>query len=654
MAKVIKAAIIAVAVVFLVVTGIAAIAGTAWGTAASVVALTATQAASMYLTAFIGTLVAGGIGMLSSKGVNASGANFGTKVSGRSGASPRQLIYGTCRVGGTIVKMDTRATKNGILGMTIVVAGHKCDGFDEVYFNELKLTLSTATVSGETVHSVTTSKFTNSDNDLAFGSSTLARFTFHDGSQTAVDGLASAGNPTRYPATAKFLGCSYFYFELVYDPENMPNIPSIWFVMRGKNIYDPRTSALSTTDLQRQNPALQVRDYLVDTTYGLKSLAGELNDGTGGGGFSSAANTCDQLVTLTVDGNGDPATQERRYTSNGFSNFSASGSGLIESITTSCAGNVTYTNGKFNLFAGASQTPALSITDDNVLGTPKITTQSMSGELFNSVKSIFINKGDNYQASEVTQYDSSPYLAADTPSGEASANFSRTLELRYPFTTSETMAQRLQRISLDHQRQSTTLEVVTTLEFMKAQPNDWLYVTNSRLGYVNKIFEIQGMSMTFLENDGNIFAATSLQLQEMSASVFGFTFNEYSTPQPNSGLPVIGELEIDPPTIGTPVQVTNLEGQTAKINIRAVWSNAVDSAIQGTEIQFKAAGGSEYQTATLAGKGRINAEISNVKVGLTYNIRVRHFSFDNVYSVYSSVANITICLLYTSPSPRDS
>jgi hypothetical protein len=657
MAKVIKAAIVAVAVTFLVVTGIGAIAGTAWGAAAGITAIA--SAGTMYATAFLGTLIAGGIGMLTNKGISASAGNFGTKVTGLGGATPRQIIYGTTRVGGTFVKMDTRGTKNAILSTTIVVAGHPCDGFDEMYFGETKLTFSSATVNGETVYSVTNSKFLNSENDNAFGSNGLARFTFHDGSQTAVDGLAAANNGTIYPSTAKFLGCSYFYIELVYDPEKMPNIPKIWFVMRGKNIWDPRANsgngAISTTDAQRQNPALQIRDYLTDTTYGLKALDSELNDGTAGGGFSSAANLCDTLVTLTVDGNGDPATTERRYTSSGISNFSASGSGLIEAISTACAGNLTYTNGKFNLFAGASQTAALTITDDKLLAPPRITTQSQSGELFNAVKSIYINKDDNYQASEIGQFTSSAFLAADTPSGEASANFKRVLELRYPFTTSETTAQRLQRISLNHQRQATTVDLITSLEFMKAQPNDWIYLTNERLGYTNKTFEIQNMSMTFLENDGQIFAATSLSLQEIDASVFGFVYSEYSTPQPNAAQAVIGEVSISPPTIGTPVQITNVEGQTAKINIKAVWTNAVDSAIQGTEIQFKKSteADSLYVTATLAGIGRTTAEIANVTVGTTYNIRVRHFSFDNVYSVYSSVANIAIAQPDTITNPTN-
>ena len=48
---------------------------------------------------------------------------------------------------------------------------------------------------------------------------------------------------------------------------------------------------------------------MTDTQYGLKAKASEINDTTNAGGIASAANTCDQTVTLA-----DGSTTERRYT----------------------------------------------------------------------------------------------------------------------------------------------------------------------------------------------------------------------------------------------------------------------------------------------------------------------------------------------------
>ena len=127
--------------------------------------------------------------------------------------------------------------------------------------------------------------------------------------------------------------------------------PAISFKVKGKNVFDPRTGAVASSDLQRSNPALIIRDFLTDTQYGIKAKTSEINDTTNAGGIASAANTCDQNVTLA-----DGSTTERRYTANGFTNFSANGNGILESVLSSMAGKLSYVNGQFTVFAGASQT----------------------------------------------------------------------------------------------------------------------------------------------------------------------------------------------------------------------------------------------------------------------------------------------------------
>ena len=83
--------------------------------------------------------------------------------------------------------------------------------------------------------------------------------------------LASMGT------TDKFLGCAFVYIQMVFDAEKFGGgMPAISFEVKGKNVYDPRTSANATTDLQRSNPALIIRDFLTDTQYGLKAKASEI------------------------------------------------------------------------------------------------------------------------------------------------------------------------------------------------------------------------------------------------------------------------------------------------------------------------------------------------------------------------------------------
>ena len=207
--------------------------------------------------------------------------------------------------------------------------------------------------------------------------------------------------------------------------------------MKGKNVFDPRTNAAATTDLQRSNPALQIRDFLTDTTYGIRATSDELNDTTNAGGFAAAANTCDQNVTLA-----DGSSTEKRYTSNGATNMSASGESILSGIMSSMGGRLTYTNGKFNLFAGAAQTPSMTITDDDLLTAVAVETKTRSGDLYNSVKAIYVDSSNDFKAQESPVLTDATMLSHDTPPGSSSANFRKTLEAQLPWTTSETMAQR--------------------------------------------------------------------------------------------------------------------------------------------------------------------------------------------------------------------
>ena len=648
MAKVIKSALIAAAAVFVTIA-IVASGGTlaplftsgalAFGGSTAAFAIAAQYA----IVTLVGSIVAGGIGMLTSRGISASRQNFGTKIAGRGAQVPRQIVYGECRVGGTIVKMHTSGTKNNKLHLAIVLAGHEIESLQGVYFNDTLLTTTSSTTNGETVYRVSNAKFKNSENENAITSGgVLVQYTFHDGSQTTVDGLASANASSRYPSTAKFQGMAYVYMEVVYDPEKIPGLPPLHFRVRGKKVYDPRTSTTAFSS----NPALIIRDFLTDTTYGLRALSSEINDTTSGGGFAAAANACDADVTLA-----DNSSTEDRFTLNGFVNASSAGDAILEGFLSSCAGKITHTNGKFNLFVGTAQTATLTIGDDDVLDTQQLSTKSGNGDLFNGIKALYVDKEQNYQGAETPILVDSTYLSEDTPSGEQSANYKKILETQLPFTVTHTMAQRLQKIQLKRHRESATLSLLTTLEFMKLQPGDWVNVTNDRLSYSAKSFEVLSTQMEFAENEGVVYAATRLTLQEVSAGIYGYVFSEYSTPQTTGSTPPGGDLSVGSPTAGTLSQRTRPEGPTAKIDIIASWTNALEAHIQGTEIQYREDGETAYDVATLAGRGATTAVISNVQVGKTYDVRVRHFSWDNVYGAFVDYDQVTIAEPDTLSAP---
>jgi len=558
-----------------------------------------------------------------SKSIQATQGNFGSKFANRAATAPRQIVYGECRVGGTIAHMETAGTDNHMLHMIVVLAGHEIQSVEKVRLNDIDLTSTTSTINSKEVHTVTNSDFTNTDNPNAFPSGRLIRFSVNLGADDQVaDNFAVqslAGTTQGILSTDRFRGCAYVYMQMIYDQEKFGGgMPAISFQVKGKKVFDPRDSSTAFSS----NPALIIRDFITDKTYGLKALSSEINDTTNAGGFAAAANICDQNVTLA-----DGSSTEKRYTANGFTNMSATGTGIIEGLLTSMAGQMTYTNGKFNLFAGAAQTPSLTVTDDNLLEPITLNTKSSTGELFNTVKPTFIDASRNFIPTDAPVYQDDTFLTEDTPNGTTSdkPNFVKQMETRLPFTTTNTMAQRIGRIALLSQRKTMVLSCLVDLKFMQLQPCDWVYVDNERLSFDQKVFEVINWSLELTgENDAQILACR-LQLKEASSSVFTFGSSDYQAAVASGSDVPVGGFDLSPPTnLSVATDSSDVDVLT-NTSVTASWTNASSPHILGTEVQFKKTSVSNYATA-FAGRGETKQQIPGLEVGVAYNFRVRHIS----------------------------
>lgn len=700
MGKVVESALKLFVATVLVVTGIGFLAGsfaagtTFWAAmTTSISFLGGISAVGMATLSAVTTLIGG----LLSGSPDAVSANFGTKLSTRDPASPRQLIYGKCRVGGTITHIQTSGTDNHLLSFVVVIAGHEVDGLEDVIVNDEFLT----TTSSGGFQVATNSKFTNTDNDNNFGSGRLLRFKFIDGSQTAADSTVTSNSSLG--STDKFIGCAYAFFQVVFDPEKFGGgLPNISFVVRGKKCFDPRDSSTSFT----HNPALMVRDYLTDTTYGIKATSDEILDTAALGGFISAANTCDSSTTTTtattaaaasnatvvrvtsalsnnlisvgdlVTGTGISGTVKvvrRRilpngsgqqnitldtavsvgsgvtlsfgqpeYVADGFTNFSGTGESILTGILSSCSGKLSFVNGKFVMFAGATVTADMNIGDDDVFAPFKITTKSNGAENYNTAKAVYVDSNAGYQPTDTPVFTSATHLANDTPTGESSANYRNMLEMQLPFTNSVTNAQRLVKQNLLYSRQDTMISTIVPIRYMQLQPHDYVTVTNSRLGYTNKLFEVMSLAIEPQTSDDNVMLACNIALKEIDASVYNFLSSDYINPEDIGIEDETGDLSLDPPSNLALTSQIESEGQTFKVNVQAAWTNLVSDRVQGTEVQYKKSTDSEYTGDITVGKGVSKAIIPNLVIGNTYNVRVRHFDSNGINSAYTSAVNIAI------------
>jgi len=563
--------------------------------------------------------------------------NLGIKRAITNPIAPRNIVYGKTRVGGTIVQRTLTAksasTKN-VLHQVIALAGHEINNITKIYIDAGKgikeLDLSdtndfvSATENSTTVFRCVDPEFANTDNDEAYTGGSLIKLAFEKGDQTTANGYAVAqmSSASAWSTDHKMLGIAYIYINCIYDTEKFTQIPSFSFEIEGKKVFDP----VSSSTVYSTNPALIIRDYLMDSTYGFGATSTEINDAVTGAGFVKARSDCNDSVSIT-------SGTESRYTLNGQFTSTEEPQTVLETMLSACAGQLLYNNGVFSLFVGKERTASGTITDDKILEPIQIQTKFSGRELANGVKATYVRPSDEYIAAEITPYKDSTYLTQDTPSGKAQADYENFLNLSFPYTQSSFTAQRLARIALDYQRQNQTLSVLVPLEFLSHQVGDIVNLDNDRLGYSGKDFEIVGMSFEFV---GEQYLALRLSLKEYSTTVFNnITYVADPTlPSP----PDTGDNTVSSPT-GLALAEFTKDSQVRLHFIRASWTNNLDDKIVTTEVAYKKSTDSNFDAADVSYPS--NSFSFYVEPATTYNVKVRHISNTGVSSAYTGTVNLT-------------
>ncbi len=201
----------------------------------------------------------------------------------RQATAPRRLVFAETRVSGPILFSHVTGGSNEFLHLVVGLASHQIDSVVQIYMDgePLQIGLDQAN------HA--------SDSYVVGGyRSDHIRIKTHLGSdsQSADSDLISAvGNTSIWSSDHTLSGIAYLYIRLKFDRKIFPNgIPNFSALIRGKRVVDSRDSSTAWSS----NPALCIRDYLMDTTFGLGATAAEIDDTS----FNAAANTCDESVAL--------------------------------------------------------------------------------------------------------------------------------------------------------------------------------------------------------------------------------------------------------------------------------------------------------------------------------------------------------------------
>lgn len=537
----------------------------------------------------------------------------------REPVSPRDLVYGRSRKGGTLVFIETTGKKSKELHMVIAFASHRVRSIGAIFFDGEKAFEADGTPTGryvETAGGIVTQRHAEVHKRLG------------DPDQDAIPEMIDR-LPGLWTSEHRLRGIAHVYLRLTHKLKVFPNgIPNVTADIEGKDdILDPR----SATRGYSENAALCLADYLSLPEFGLNAAIGA-EHGVDADELIAAANVCDEDVPLATGGS------EPRYACNGVITLSETPKTIIEGLLSAMAGTLATPGEAFRIFPGAWRPPALALGDDDVReGGLSLATRVSRADNFNGVRGQFVSPENDWQADDFPAVTSDSYLAED--GGERAWR-----DIVLPFTISPAAAQRLAKIELERTRRQQTLRWTGRLTALRAGIGGTAAVTRARWGFAAKPFEIRGVSIEIAAEEDGPRLLPELTLRETSPLVFDWDASEAQiyAAAPRTSLP--SAFDVEPP--GVPVLSEALfvtrDGAGVRALLRAEWEPAGTGIVTGYLVEARRAAepdgtptGEDWQARGTTGQTFL--EIRDVAPGL-WELRVASLSAIGVESAWRTAS----------------
>ena len=254
-----------------------------------------------------------------------TGADILLQKYGTGGGIP--VIYGTRRVAGTVVYMETQ--NNRELYVVYAIAAHEIDSFDlesiqldgrtikdtNIYrqgydisdgTTRINFRPSSVTRASGTFWGNTSAERTNITDPANTGDNARMTFNCHKGTTTQAADPMLSGIISEWTANHKLSGIAYIAANYEYDTQGMfTGIPNLTVVVNGKKVFDPRdtgqTFGTESTYTHSSNAALCLLDYITNDDYGKGLGTSDLESDFVS--WKTAADDCDTSVD-TIDHTG--------------------------------------------------------------------------------------------------------------------------------------------------------------------------------------------------------------------------------------------------------------------------------------------------------------------------------------------------------------
>ena len=542
------------------------------------------------------------------------------------------IVYGTRKVGGSVVFLETSGTDNQYLYMAIVLSEGEINDITSIEVNDNQVTF-TGDLADNTQVTVA-----SSDANFYDGSS-LITVEPHFGSdtQTASSLLSTLSSWT---SNHRLRGLAYLAIRFEWNQDKFGGLPTVQAVVQGKKVYNPNLDGsitggsgshradTSSTWEYSDNPIYQLLDYLRNERFGM-GIPNSYFD-SNFADWQTAGDVCDTDITPFSG-----ASEIDLIDSHTVVDTSKKAIDNVKDFIRGSRAYLNFTGGKYNILVEGTGSASITLTEDNIIGGINIQSKSKNSR-YNRVIVTFINPSKSYQ-SDTAQFppvDETGLASADQHANMKTADGGLLLEGRFDFSmlSSPYQAQEMAEIILRRSRSSLDVSLRADATALDLSIGDIVNITHATPSFSAKPFRVQGITI-------NADHTVNLQCTEHQDSFYTFGTQQEVASIPNTTLP-------NPFTVQPPASVT-LSDQLIQYNDGTVIV-ALDITIGASPDQFVDFFQVEYKLSTESdfiiyaqGSG-LTHRVLNVIDQSTYNVRVKAVNSLGVSSTYVSASRTII------------
>lgn len=519
----------------------------------------------------------------------------GVLVNKQSNNANIPVIYGTRKVGGTRVFLETSGTDNQYLYGAIVLAEGEINNITSIIVDDSEVTFDGSIADGTQITS----------NDSKYGTTITIQPFFGTDGQSASSLLTTL---TNWTSNHKLSGLAYIAFRITWDADKYIGIPTIQAVIQGRKVVSYDASSVAQTAAYSTNPAWCLLDYLTNTRYGKGIDITDIDIPS----FYTASGIAETQVTPYSG-----ASQINLFDCNAVID---TGQKLIDNTRTllkGMRGFLPYTQGKYKLIIETTGSSVLTLNEDNIIGGIKVSSERKN-EKYNRVQANFINPDKNYQSDTVVyDTDHATLKAAD-------GGFLQEGVIDLPTITNPYQALEFGEIVLQRSRNNLSLELTANYQAMNLAIGDIVAVTSTITGMSAKPFRVVGMAI-------NPSFEVALSLQEHQDAWYTFDEKTQVAVIPDTNFP--DPFTIEAPSVEHTDELISLFDGSV-VSKLTVTVNSNDQFVNEYEVQIKPQSDTNFITI-----GRSTNKVFEkypVIEGLTYDIRARAINSLGVSSAYTT------------------